>query len=225
MTIKERYNQIRSEIKTYYETNKKRIQILGFLLLAIVASSIYWSNFYLPQQEKEAELKFAKIYHYFKTDSFDVVLKGDKANKIMSAIAIADKYSFTKKGKEASLVVALTYLKKKEYKKSLDYIDNFSASDAVLAPSLIAAKAACYSGLKEIEKAAELYEKAAKLGDNDYTCVYYFKAGIHYELLKDYKSALACYEVLDSKFSNTQEGQNAEKYIYRLKGLMGDLNK
>jgi hypothetical protein len=30
---------------------------------------------------------------------------------------------------------------------------------------------------------------------------------------------------LESKYSATREGQEAEKYIYRLKGLMGELNK
>jgi hypothetical protein len=43
--------------------------------------------------------------------------------------------------------------------------------------------------------------------------------------VKDYSSALSCYETLDSKFAATREGQEAEKYIYRLKGLMGELNK
>lgn len=40
------------------------------------------------------------MYHFFKTDSFDIVLKGDKKNKITSAVEIADDYSFTKKEKK-----------------------------------------------------------------------------------------------------------------------------
>ena len=129
------------------------------------------------------------------------------------------------KGKEAALVAGLSYLKKAEYKKGLDYLDKFSANDALLGPSIIAAKAACKSGLGELEKAASLYEKAARLGDNEYTSIYFQKAGVHYELSKNYSAALACYEELDNKYGTTREGQDAEKYIYRLKGLMGELNK
>jgi tetratricopeptide (TPR) repeat protein len=116
-------------------------------------------------------------------------------------------------------------LKKAEYKKGVDYMDKFSANDALLGPSIIAAKAACKSGLGELEKAASLYEKAARLGDNEYTSIYFQKAGVHYEMSKNYSAALACYEELDNKYGTTREGQDAEKYIYRLKGLMGELNK
>ncbi len=225
MNIKESISSIQSRIAAFYEGNKKRVQIIGFAAIAIIGGTIYWFQFYMPSQEKEAEVKFAKLWHYFKTDSLDVVLKGDKANKIMSAVEIANKYGMTAKGKEASLMAGLAYLKKGEYKKSLDYLDNFNGGDAILGPSTIAAKAACYSGLGEMSKAADLYEKAAKLGENEYTSTYYQKAAVHYELNKDYSSALSCYETLENKYSATREGQEAEKYIYRLKGLMGELNK
>jgi tetratricopeptide (TPR) repeat protein len=225
MNIKESFTSIKTGITSYYEANKKRVQMIGLAAVALVGGAIYWTQFYMPSQEKEAEVKFAKLWHYFKTDSLDVVLKGDKANKIMSAVEIADKYSMTAKGKEASLMAGLSYLKKGEFKKALDYLDNFNGGDAILGPSAIAAKAACYSGLGELSKAADLYEKAAKLGENEYTSAYYQKAAVHYELTKDYSSALSCYETLESKYSATREGQEAEKYIYRLKGLMGELNK
>lgn len=225
MNIKESISSIQSSIKAYYEANTKRVQIIGLAAIAVIGASVYWFQFYMPSQEKEAEVKFAKLWHYFKTDSLDVVLKGDKANKIMSAVEIANKYGMTTKGKEASLMAGLAYLKKGEFQKALDYLNNFNGGDAILGPSTIAAKAACYSGLGELSKAADLYEKAAKLGDNEYTSTYYQKAAIHYELTKDYSSALSCYETLESKYSSTREGQEAEKYIYRLKGLMGELNK
>lgn len=225
MNIKERIASIQTSIKAYYETNKKRVQQVGIAAIAVIGVAVYWFQFYMPSQEKEAEVKFAKLWHYFKSDSLDVVLKGDKANKIMSAVEIADKYGMTSKGKEASLMAGLSYLKKGEYRKALDYLDNFNGGDVILGPSTIAAKAACYSGLGELSKAADLYEKAAKLGENEYTSVYYQKAAVHYELTKDYSSALSCYETLESKYSATREGQEAEKYIYRLKGLMGELNK
>lgn len=225
MNFKERISALQLGVKAYYEANKKRVQTIGIAAVAIIGAAVYWFQFYMPAQEKEAEVKFAKLWHYFKTDSLDVVLKGDKANKIMSAVELANKYGSTAKGKEASLMAGLSYLKKGEYKKSLEYLDNFNGGDAILGPSVIAAKAACYSGLGEISKAADLFEKAAKLGENEYTSAYYQKAAVHYELSKDYASALSCYEVLNSKYSTTREGQEAEKYIYRLKGLMGELNK
>lgn len=225
MNIKQRISSIQSNIQNFYIANKKRVQTIGLISILLVGGMVYWFQYYMPSQEKEAEVKFAKLWHYFKSDSLEVVLKGDKANKIISAVELSKKYSGTQKGREASLMAGLSYLKKGEYKKALDYLNNFSGADAILAPSTIAAKAACYSGLGDLSKAAGLYEKAAKLGDNEYTSSYYQKAAVHYEMSKDFVSALTCYETLESKFGATREGTEAEKYIYRLKGLMGDLNK
>ena len=225
MNIKESIASAQEAIKKNYQANSKRFQMIGLATILIIGGSVYWFQFYMPAQEKEAEVKFAKLWHYFESDSLDVVLKGDKSAKIMSAVELANKYGSTKKGKEASLMAGLSFLKKDEFKKALDHLDNFSGGDAILAPSVIAARAACHSGLGDLAKAADLYEKAAKLGDNEYTSAYYQKAAVHYEMVKNYSSALSCYEVLESKFGSTREGQESEKYIYRLKGLMGELNK
>ena len=70
MNIKESYQLLQARIKNFYEVNKKHVQIVGLATLAIVGGMIYWFNFYMPSQEKEASVKFAKMYHYFKTDSF-----------------------------------------------------------------------------------------------------------------------------------------------------------
>ena len=81
MNIKESISSIQSRIAAFYEGNKKRVQMIGFAAIAIIGGTIYWFQFYMPSQEKEAEVKFAKLWHYFKTDSLDVVLKGDKGQR------------------------------------------------------------------------------------------------------------------------------------------------
>lgn len=227
MNIKERLQAVQSRTNNFYQENKNKVLYIGIALLIAMGSVVYWFNFYLPDQEKEASTKFSKIYHYFKTDSFDIVLKGDKTKRISSAVDIADNYSYTTKGKEAALIVGLSYMKKNEFKKALDYLKNFNAAgDAFLEPAVMGAKATCYSGLGETEKAAGLFEEAAELGDNEFTSSsYYKKAAIHFEMAKDYSSALKCYQILESKYSSTQDGSDAEKFIYRLKGLLGDLNE
>ncbi len=226
MNIKERLQAVQLRISDFHQKHKNIVLYTGLSLLIAIGSIVYWFNFYLPDQEKEAANKFAKIYHYFKTDSFDIVLKGDKKKRIVSAVEIADNYSYTDKGKEAALIVGLSYMHKNEFKKALDYLNNFNAAgDAFLEPAIMGAKATCYSGLGETSKAAGLFEDAAELGDNDFTSsMYYKKAAIHFEMAKEYSSALECYQILESKYNATQDGSDAEKFIYRLKGLLGDLN-
>mgnify|MGYP003351601847 FL=1 len=61
MNIKESYQLLQARIKNFYEVNKKQVQIVGIATLAIVGGMVYWFNFYLPSQEKEASVKFAKM--------------------------------------------------------------------------------------------------------------------------------------------------------------------
>ena len=54
MNIKESISSIQSSIKAYYEANTKRVQIIGLAAIAVIGASVYWFQFYMPSQEKEA---------------------------------------------------------------------------------------------------------------------------------------------------------------------------
>ncbi len=227
MEFKEKATGLLQSVSSFYQENKNRVLYIGGGILAIAAGIIAWNYYYIPQQEEAASEKFAKISHFFTTDSMDIVLKGDKKRKITSAVEIADDYSFTKKGKEAALMAGLAYLNKGQTEKALEYLNKFEAEDSYLYPSVIAAKATCYSDQGDYKKAAGLYEKAAKEANSEASASFYVRAAQHYEKAEDLKSALECYEVVVKKYSTAEDGkyfQNAEINIYRLKGLMGDLN-
>lgn len=66
MNIKESYQLLQARIKNFYEVNKKLVQISGIGTLAVFGGMIYWFNYYMPSEEKEASVKFAKMYHFLK---------------------------------------------------------------------------------------------------------------------------------------------------------------
>jgi len=228
MDFKQITENLRQRLTDFYSNNKKTVQIVAGSLVVIVGGSYYWYGIHMPQQESQAAEKLAKLEYYFMNDSTAMVLNGNKALKIESAPSIADSYSGTHKGSEAALMAGLTYLHTGEFQKALDYLDMADAGDAILAPQIISAQAACYSELNDYAKAASLYERAAKLGDNEFTARNYVKAAQHYTLNKDYKEALRCWETLKQDYPLSQEMgqevQNADMYIQHLKGLLGDLN-
>lgn len=227
MEFKEKTSELLKNVSAFYQENKNRVLYIGGGILAIAAGFIAWNFYYIPQQEEAASEKFAKLSHFFTSDSMDIVIKGDKKRKITSAVEIADDYGFTKKGKEAALMAGLAYLNKGETDKALEYLNKFDAEDSYLYPSVIAAKATCYSDKGDYKKAAGLYEKAAKEANSEASASFYVRAAQHYEKAEDLKSAISCYEIILSKYSTAEDGkyfQNAEMNIYRLKGLMGDLN-
>ncbi len=82
-------------------------------------------------------------------------------------------------------MAATAYLKKGNYKEAIRYFDKCKTNDNMVKASILAGKAACYSELKDLEKAADLFLAAAKKGDNEFTAGNYKKAGIHYEMAKN----------------------------------------
>lgn len=224
MSVNNIWTRFQNRLSGLYNENKNIANIVGGSIIFIVASILFWSLYWHPKREHEAALKVAKLQHYMETDSFAVILNGIKGKKMATAPQIADSYFLTKKGKEAALMSGIAYLHTAKYEKAIKYFDKTDAHDLALAPAIQAAKGSCYAELGKPEKAAKLYEKAAEMGDNEFTSQFYKKAGIQYDIAKDYKSAIRCFEKLKSKFGKTAEGTDIEKYIYRLKGYLGELN-
>jgi tetratricopeptide (TPR) repeat protein len=121
-------------------------------------------------------------------------------------------------------MAGLSYMRLAKWEKALDYLDKAGANDMFLGPSLMAARASCYSELGKTEKAAATFEKAADWGENDYTAQYYKKAGIHYEKAGELKDALRCYEIIKERYSKTEIASDIDKYIFKVKGMLGELN-
>jgi tetratricopeptide (TPR) repeat protein len=230
MTAENFWHRITDRASGFYTNNRKVFNITGISVVVIAGLIVFWSFYWHPQREQEAALKLSKLHHYFETDSFAVVVNGIKGKKMATAPQIADDYGFTAKGREAALMAGLSYMKLAKWDKAVKYLDKAKADDMILGPSILAAKATCYAELGKVEKAAETYEKAGKLGDNLYTAVYYRQAGIHYEKAGNLKAALRCYETIQTNYKSAygQDQSSELKYIeqdiYKVKGLLGELN-
>lgn len=224
MNVQEIWQQTRAKYATYYSENTKKVNYIAIGVLAVIGLFTYWTMVYQPSQEKSAAEKIAKLHYYFKNDSMTVVVKGDKALKITSAPQIADDYSSTRAGKEAALMAGIAYAKTGKPKEALEYLNKTSIKDKLLSAQVLAMKAGCMADLGNDDDAAEMYEKAAAVDDNEFSATFLKKAGIHYEMSKDYKSALKCYDTILKKYSASAEGSDIEKYIYKVKALMGDFN-
>ena len=217
-------NSVKENIVGYYNNNKKQINIIAAVIVVVVGAIYYFQGVYMPAQEKTASKKFAEVFYYFKKDSIDIVLNGNPAKNVVSAPSIADNYSSTNKGKEAAHLAGMAYLQKKEYKKALKYLDMTDARDNIIAPSIINMKAICYSELGDIEEAASLFEKAGMISENDFSATYLKKAGIHFEELENWKSALRVYNVIGELYSTTPEGTSIQLDIARMKAKLGEYN-
>ena len=217
-------NSVKDKFVAFYSNNKKRINVIVAVVVVVAGGIYYFKGVYMPSQEKAASKKFAEVFYYFKKDSINIVLNGDPSRNIVSAPSIADNYSSTLKGKEAAHIAGMAYLQKKEYQKALDYFDKTDARDNIIAPSIISMKAVCFSELGNVEEAAFLFEKAGMIAENDFSAAYLKKAGIHYEEIENWKSALRVYTVIDELYSTTPEGTSIQLDIARMKAKLGEYN-
>lgn len=224
MNIQEKYNELRALASNYYTVNKKIVNYSIIGLVVVIGGFFYVKYSYLPDQEKSASEKLARTYHYFQVDSMNIVVKGDKAMKVTSAVEVADKYGFTQKGMEAAYMAGAAYLKLKKFEKALEYLNKVDFEDQILAPAVLSMKASCESELGHPEDAAKLYEEAGLMAENELSAQYLKKAGIHYEITKNWDNALSCYQVIQQKYPMSPEGSDIDKYIYKMKAEMGEFN-
>jgi tetratricopeptide (TPR) repeat protein len=184
MSVENFWSSFKNRITGFYNNNRKSVNYIGGALVLIIALFAFAIFYLQPKREAAAGLKLSKLYHYFESDSFAVVVNGIKGKKMATAPEIADEYFFTNKGKEAALMAGESYLHLAKWDKALKYLNKASADDIILGPSILAARATCYSELGDISKAAKTFEKAAKWGNNDFTAQYYKKAGVHCAVMK-----------------------------------------
>ncbi len=143
---------------------------------------------------------------------FNLVLKGSEGKQ--GAISIADQYSGTDSGNIANYYAGISYLNLKKYDDAIKYLEKFSSKDAFLGAIATGAIGDCYSQKNDLQKALELYVKAASENDNELTSPrYLMKAGQTAMLLGKKSDALKYFTEIKEKYDTTPEGQNIDALI------------
>ena len=138
-------------------------------------------------------------------------------------IAVADEYSLTKVGNLAHYYAGVCYMRKGEFQNAVDQLDDFSTKNELVGPLAIGLKGDAFVELKEVDKGAKLYMKAAGMSKNKLTApIFLKKAGLAYEELKEYKDAISAYEKIKSDYSDAQEAQDIDKFISRATAAQGN---
>ncbi len=198
--------------------DKKQKTIVSAVLLGIillVGGAFYYFYTYLPEQEAKAEKEMFRAVQFYEMDSLDLALNG--SGQYPGFLRIIDKYSGTKKANLSKFYVGSIFLKKGDPNKALKYLEDFDYDENMISAAAYAARAGAYMELKNFEKAAKYYEKAAETEENSYTSpLLLIDAATAYELAGKNSEALEVYKKLKKKFPNSEEGQQVDKFIQRL---------
>lgn len=217
-------------IRLFYEKNKKMVTYLGGGLVVLVAAVVYFKLVYLPEQENEAANEMFWAEKFFERDSFALALRGgtmimsvDGPKPMMGFEQVADQYGMTKQGNLANYYAGICNLRTGKFEQAIESLGKYDGSDEVLAPIALGAIGDSHLELNQTEDALKYYLKASEKSNNNFTTPYFLKkAAFAQEALKSYKEAADLYERIRTEFARSNEAQEANKEIARLKTMAGE---
>ena len=189
----------------------------GLLVLIIGVAYYFYRN---SGREEEAQNAIFRAQRYYEQDSLNMALKGDKT--AMGMLDVASDYSGTKTGNLAHYYIGMARLQQGKYQEAIDNLEDFHLKSTIIYPLALGGIGDAYCQLKDYEKAAKYYIKAAETNENDFTTPkFYKKAGLVYEKLKEYQKAYDSYKVIQDKYKRAPVAIDIAKFVARAQAENG----
>ncbi|MCI5581940.1 MAG: tetratricopeptide repeat protein [Phocaeicola plebeius] len=184
-------------------------------LVVVVCAVLGYKNFISePKAQKASEALF-KGQQYFSNDNFEAALNGDSLG-YAGFLKIADEFSSTDAGNLANAYAGLCYAQLGKYEEAVKFLDKFSADDYFVAPALMGTMGNCYAQMGQLDKAAATLLKAADKADSpSLSPNYLIQAGQILEKLGKNAEAVNAYRQVKSKYANSYQSMDIDKYIER----------
>jgi tetratricopeptide (TPR) repeat protein len=199
----------------FFNKNKNSIIIALLVVVVVVGGTFAYSKFIKGPNEIKAQNMVFHAQQYFEKDSFRLALNGD--GNYEGFLQVIDKYGSTKTGQLAKYYAGVSYVKLGEFQKGADLLTSFNVGDQIVQAMAYGLAGDAYMELNNTEKGIELYKKAGQYSDNELTApTYLFRAGLALEKANKPADAIAIYKEIRSKYPQTAEGREMDKYLARL---------
>lgn len=218
-------DQTASKSEEWIEKNQKPL-FYGLIAIAImILGYLAYNSYIVAPKEREAANELA-----FPKENFDKAIDaGSEADSIFSLslegtngkygfLDIAKKYAGTNAGNLANYYAGIAYLKSKDYKNAIVFLEQFNSEDALLQAISFGAIGDAFADLDQDEEALDYYEKAANTNTNAATTpLYLLKAGNTALRLKKAEKALDHFNRIKNEFSGSTLAKDIEKSINKAK--------
>jgi tetratricopeptide (TPR) repeat protein len=198
----------------FVQENQKSLLFIGAAIVAIVAIYFAYQKMYIGPREVEAADQMHVAQDFWAKKDWDKAIKGDGSYPGFEKIA--DKYSNTKAANLAYFYLGTAYLNKGEFQKAIDSYSNYHGDDAMVATEALGSTGDAYVELKDYDKAASYFQKAADKSANKFLTPFYLKKlGLVYEAKNDAKTAAETYKQIKTEYPESTEAQSIDEYIAR----------
>jgi len=201
----------------FVKNNQKTLTYTLTALVVVVLAYFGYTELYQnPREAKAADTMFT-AEKYFALDSSNFVLNGDGTNK--GVLYVIKEYGGTKAANLANYYAGISYYRLNDYKKSIEYLKDFSTSAKQVQAISYGTIGDAYSNLNNIDEAIVFYKKAGGHfpEDEGISAEYLYRAASLLEMNGKADDAIEIYTTIKNKYPKTEKGLNAEKYINRLK--------
>ncbi len=202
-----------SKTEKFFETYKKHI-IYGVAgVVAIVAAALLYHNFVTLPAQQEAMAQTFTAEQYFRNGDFEKALNGD--GNALGFNEIISEYG-TKSGEAVYFYAGVCNLQLGNYAEAINNLKKYNGKDEIIAARAIACIGDAYAAQGDYSAALDNYKSAAAAANNIFAANYLLKAGIMCEEMGKPAEALAFYNEIKSKYSQSPEGVEINKYISRI---------
>lgn len=209
-------NQTLTSVQGFWEKNKKIIIGVSAAVILVAAGWLAYKSFVVEPNKLRASEAMYKAEEAFANDSLDLALNGNTQQK--GFLNIIKNFGGTPSGNLAHYYAGIIYLKKQDFKKAIEYLEDFE-TDAKQVQMLAYGKLAdAYSETNRKDDAVEYYSKAGRHFPEDEfnASEFLFRAGYLLESMGKTNEAIDVYKQIKEKFPRTEKGFTIDKYIYRL---------
>jgi len=210
--------------KSFWTQYQKPLLTIIIVVVVLIAGWFGYKTYIVAPKETEAQSAMWKAEQYFRADSLNLALNGDKVNR--GFLYIINNYGSTKSGNLAKYYAGVSYLRTGDFNKAVNYLKDFSTSAKQVQMMAYGALGDAYSELNKNDESVNYYKKAANEFTDDVamSSEYLFRAALKLETLGKNTEALDLYKELKAKYPNTEKGFAADKYIYRLSIIPNDFS-
>jgi len=212
-------NAIVDKANEFFSSKRNKTAVFGVGgLLAAVIVGIAGYNYYITNQNTTAQEELFQAQYYFEADSLGLALNGD--GNSYGFLEIIEEFPGTKAANLANFYAGASYLRLGDFDGAVRYLTDFNSSDYLVQARAYALAGDAHMEQDDFESAIDYYQRAADYKPNKgFTPIYLKKLAVAQEQNGELSAAAETYGVIESKYPQSQQINDAKKQRARLQAL------
>ena len=202
-----------SRTEKFFETYGKKIMYGTIGVIVVVAAALLYHNFVTIPAKQEAMAQTFTAEQYFRAGDFEKALNGD--GNALGFNQIISEYG-NKSGEAVYFYAGVCNLQMGNFAEAISNLKKYNGKDAIISARALACMGDAYAAQNDLSAAVSNYKAAAAAADNILAANYLLKAGIICEEMGKPAEALKFYEEIKTKYAQSPEGFDINKYISRI---------